>query len=369
MSISEAIVTTTMSTITKWHRTPSSHNAGNAFNCTKAIQPNTFNTGKATSGKPFRWGASAAMDFGANVLAVENYRSGMPWTYFMKHPVVQRGMERCGLIKTIHTPCKDNFDHNKTTNAWGGLLSMTHTDDSPPAVAYVKIRPYSQWVKGRALRMRANATGDTVRFSLENADLSKHDMLSFWLKGSTGNEQFSIGLQDTQGHETALHITNGLDHTAVSTDWSRVHIPLKKFAVSGNPNNDVRITSLAAIHFNFHAEADIIIDDLAFLSDDLPPPPPSDVSATCINGIPHIRWGRSTHDDVVGYHLWRNTSPTGHYTRVNKKLLSAMHTYRDTSPTLAEGIPYYYAVQCVDRKQNAGPFSSDLTPVSITLNP
>jgi hypothetical protein len=229
-----------------------------------------------------------------------------------------------------------------------------------------KIRPYNDWVSGRALRVRVRNKGNVLRIGLNGADMSKQQELMFWVACPAGSPDFSVGLRDTDGHTFAIHITNGLDK--VDHQWSRVRVPLKRYAVTDHPNTDVRIISLADIFFVFHAPADFLIDHLAFTADDILPAPPENVALACIDGMPHVRWSYSVSDDVVGYHCWRHTAPTGAYLHINTTPLSAVHSFADPTPGLEHDVPYYYAVQCFDRNQNYSSFSSDHHPISITLS-
>ena len=319
---------------------------------------NSFNTGQASSGYEHFSVCNAAMDYGANVLALENFRSGMPWKYFMAHRGVTTGMLHCGFT-TPDIPYHDDWNDGSDANAWNGDTTYTNTDGGNPTANYVSIPYFTNWVNGQARRLQTTGagTGDIVRIQLNEADQSKQDELSFWLRGENGGERFDVGLRDAEGHEIKFAITNHVPDGTVSTNWFRVRIPLKSYAVSGNPNNDVRLTFLGDFSVQFAQPGVVYIEDLAFVGDDIAPDPPS-LGAACVDGRVYLRWGYSAQDDVVGYNLRRGSDAGSNYTNLNASLLSAVHEEIDSSVESDWGGDYFYSVQCQDRCGNVGLFSS-----------
>jgi hypothetical protein len=335
------------------------NNHGFAFSTYSFI--NAMNNGAASSGSPHYSAVNASMDYGANVLALENFRSGMPWKYFMRNTYVQNGLANCGIVRTNWVPWNENFDDGSDPNAWDGGSSFENTDGSDPSATYSNIAAFNAWVDGYAYAMTANGSGDTVRITFapynENKkDQSKNDMLSFWLRGTTGGEELHVGLRDWEDHEVTVPLSNYVNSGVISTNWTRVRIPLKPCAVTGDPNEEVRLTHLDDISFHFNGSGTVLIDDLAFLLDDISPEPPS-VGAACVDGRVQLRWGYSTHDDVVGYHLWRRPDTVSGFKRLNSDLLSAQHDEQDVTVESQWGEDFFYTAQCVDRNGNAGSFA------------
>ncbi|MBN1268852.1 MAG: hypothetical protein JXB04_04635, partial [Kiritimatiellae bacterium] len=317
---------------------------------------NAFNTGAATSSNQHYSLNNATMDWGCNVVVIENFRSGMPWKYFMAHPYIAQGMLNCGF-SVPSLPYHDDWNDGGDPNTWTGSTTYANSDSSNPTCTYESITWYNEWVNGYARKLVANGSGDVVRIGLNETDQSKKDLLSFWLRGENGGEQFDVGLRDAEGHEVLLPVTNYVEGGVVPTNWTRIRIPLRPLAVSGNPNNDVRIIFLGDFTVRFLGAGTVFIEDLAFVDDDWAPPPPT-LGAACVDGRVHLRWGYSTHDDVVGYHLWRRPDDVSGFERINTSLLAADHDEIDARVESDWGEDYFYAVQCVDRRGNAGAFSS-----------
>lgn len=317
---------------------------------------NALNTGVSKAGYPFQWDDNASMDYGCNAVVLENFRSGMPWKYFMSHPYIVQGMANCGF-STPSIAYHDDWNDGADPNVWTGSTTYANSDGSNPTCTYDSITWYNDWVNTYARKLVANGSGDVVRFELKETDQSKEDLLSFWLRGAGGGESFDVGLRDAEGHETLVNIADYADGGTVSTNWQRVRVPLKRFAVSSDPNDDVRILFLGDFTVRFRASGTIWVDDLAFVDDDLAPPPPA-FGAACIDGRVSLRWGYSADDDVVGYHLWRRPDSGSGFSRLNASLLSAKHDEVDVTVESQWGEDFYYAAQCLDRHGNAGPFSA-----------
>jgi hypothetical protein len=88
-------------------------------------------------------------------------------------------------------------------------------------------------------------------------DASSFDALTFWIRGTIGNESFQVALKDT--HNRAVRIESR-SLLIVTPDWTRVIAPLSAF-------QDVDISSLENILISFdsnHGSGSICIDDFAF---------------------------------------------------------------------------------------------------------
>jgi hypothetical protein len=71
--------------------------------------------------------------------------------------------------------------------------------------------------------------------------------------------------------------------------------------------------------------------------------PPGGVAATPITGGNRVSWTASA-ESVLGYHVYRATSPAGPYTRLTSSLVTSGTTFNDT---IAGSSPYTYMVRAV----------------------
>jgi hypothetical protein len=75
-----------------------------------------------------------------------------------------------------------------------------------------------------------------------------------------------------------------------------------------------------------------------------------------------LSWTASTTSSVVGYYVYRGTSP-GSYTRISSSTVAAT-SYSDSSVASGQGITYYYVVTAVD---GSGVESSDSNSATVTV--
>jgi fibronectin type 3 domain-containing protein len=73
-----------------------------------------------------------------------------------------------------------------------------------------------------------------------------------------------------------------------------------------------------------------------------------------------LSWIASTSSEVTGYNIYRKTSPTGSYTRINSKL-DPNTNYTDA--TVIHGTTYYYATTAVNSKGKESEYSSGVEVV------
>ena len=73
-------------------------------------------------------------------------------------------------------------------------------------------------------------------------------------------------------------------------------------------------------------------------------------------------WTASPSPNISGYNLYRGTSPTGPFTRVNLSLINGTSIVDDT---VAPGQTYYYVATAVDTNSNESAFSSPAVQAAI----
>ena len=64
---------------------------------------------------------------------------------------------------------------------------------------------------------------------LNSQDVSRYQEVSFWIKGSNGEEKVKAGLKDNNNNETKLLVNNYLPEGKITTSWQQVVIPLADF--------------------------------------------------------------------------------------------------------------------------------------------
>jgi hypothetical protein len=99
---------------------------------------------------------------------------------------------------------------------------------------------------------------------------------------------------------------------------------------------------------------------LSFASDATDSPTRSTVIGTGTAAFVSLSWIASTSSEVTGYNIYRKTSPTGSYTRINSKL-DPNTNYTDA--TVIHGTTYYYATTAVNSKGKESEYSSGVEVV------
>ena len=92
-------------------------------------------------------------------------------------------------------------------------------------------------------------------------DASHFSNLTFWVRGTLGNETFMIGMKDIK--QTEYKVLSK-DMLTVEREWKQISLPLSRFKVQG-----VNLEALDNIHFAFESprdKGDICIDDIALVS-------------------------------------------------------------------------------------------------------
>jgi hypothetical protein len=85
------------------------------------------------------------------------------------------------------------------------------------------------------------------------------------------------------------------------------------------------------------------------------PAAPTGLTATTGDGTASLDWNNNTEGDLAGYYVYRSTSSSGVYSRLNSSLL-ASSDYNDN--TVTNGIIYYYVVTAVDTFSNESDYSN-----------
>ncbi|MDO8729657.1 MAG: sugar-binding protein [Candidatus Omnitrophota bacterium] len=124
---------------------------------------------------------------------------------------------------------------------------------------------------GYALRMEYSKVGGWCGWYtlLNGIDVSKHNALTFWVKGEHGGERFDIGMADHEMQDMEIDAVYAGSILAflpqgVTTQWQQVKIPLQGLRTSLDL---ARLGSLV-LWFRYEGKGSIQIDDVAFAYDD-----------------------------------------------------------------------------------------------------
>jgi len=124
---------------------------------------------------------------------------------------------------------------------------------------------------GYALRMEYNKEGGWCGWYtlLNGIDVSRHNALTFWVKGEHGGERFDIGLADHEMQDLEIDAVYAGSILAflpqgITTQWQQVKIPLQGL------RSDLDLTRLGSLvlWFRYEGKGSIQIDDVAFAYDE-----------------------------------------------------------------------------------------------------
>lgn len=226
------------------------------------------------------WGPDViGIDLGGMFLAIENYRTGWPWRYFMRNAGIRRGLDRAGF--SLKRPAmSDDFDDG-APNAWGGVCG----GDGP---AYVPVEDVNEWVGGQALQLAGAEAGGTVAICLNSLDLTYADEVTFWVKAGELAGSVDVGLRDDAGNERFVAL-NAFTETQ-NGEWARVVVPLEEF-------EGVHYPSVDRVIFRFGEPGSVLVDYLWFAGTH---PDAGGVEAASIGALRGMPDGtRVTVEDVV----------------------------------------------------------------------
>ncbi|MDO8535598.1 MAG: glucoamylase family protein, partial [Candidatus Omnitrophota bacterium] len=345
---------------------------------------NSFNLGRPL--KSSQVGHFAAgiigLDMGPVIGSVENFMGGLVWKMAMRNQFIQRGMQNAGFGTGAVEPFVLNFDDNpplpnddpngggEDPNSFGGssyqfgsgAIGYAWIDDPFPELPY---GPQS-W----AQQISTVDNSDSGAFiTLSNHSVSRYDRVSFWVKGDTGTEEYSVGLKDSvldrlgnplQAIEAKLPISRYHPDGHITSQWREVRIPLRDFADKG-----VRLTALDNISFTNTSPdgGTIYVDDIAFLGDEFKPAAPGGLLETISGNSVTLSWDANPEADVVGYRVYRSDDQGATFNLLNTSLVVPA-AYTDVNPP---GRQHLYRITAVDNADPANESDPSET-VSVSIN-
>ncbi len=313
--------------------------------------------------------ASLGIDQGAMIGGIENYLTGLVWKLAMQQSRITDGMARAGVGFNAGDvgPIVMNFDENNgmdptafggSVGAWGtGSALYENIGDPFPELLYGP----QNW----AIRISASEADDGAFMTLERHSVSHKDRVSFWIRGNTADEDFSVGLKDStvdykgeelalEQHEHKVRISDYLSGGGIPVHWTEARIPLSVFQKAG-----VRLTRLDNISFTNEKSGggQIWVDDIAFLGDEFTPSVPQNVRLTVQGNDVMVTWDENPEDDVVGYNVYRREAGAADFTKLTSTLVVGT-SFVDPGAAYST---YEYAVTAVDNaypEQNESDFSN-----------
>ena len=320
---------------------------------------NCFNHGKPSNAAKSNhyWGVNAGIDYGPNVLMLENYKMGATWRWFMQNPHIAAGMYTLGFGAPNQVTAATFADQTNQFTGGPGIGGNWDNDGSPPVLSYV-----STTNNDYAVRIVANSNREGAWIVLGDRDQRAQAQLTFRMKSDSGQERILVGLKDKYGKENKVALEDYAG--GMPTNWTDVKVPLEKFCLTSVLANDTWLEGVSLLSFEFTNAAGgaVEIDDVAFTKDTRAPPRPTNWFGVAQAGSKtRVTWDPSTLErDVVGYHVWRRYNSTSGFVRVTSRLVPAyLGFYEDSSNSLAQGREIRYAIQAFDNSepQNSSSFS------------
>ena len=330
------------------------------LNCLNKGKPYVYDYNSVVSNRYHP--VNAGIDYGPNVLMLENYKIGSTWRWFMQNTSIDAGMYTIGFgapqIVTFAA-------FSNQANEFGGGLGHWENDGTPVSISYVPVEQSNDYVRDYAVRIAADHDNEGGWIELNNSDQRAKAQISFWIKGGDPLIRIEVGLKDQFGTENKVNLTD-LTSGSMPTQWTQVKIPIERFCLTGNVTNDTWPGSLDLVSFAFTSSGGgtVDIDYLSFEKDTLAPVQPTNyVGVAAVGDHARICWDPSLAErDVVGYHVWRRYDATSGFTRVTGQLVPAYKgVYEDTNLTLGIGQEARYAIQAFDNSEpaNSSSFSME----------
>ncbi|MBN1268990.1 MAG: hypothetical protein JXB04_05340 [Kiritimatiellae bacterium] len=315
-------------------------------NCYNIGQPS--DSGRSEYYNPF----NADIDYGPNVLLIENYRLGTTWRYFMQNPYIATGMHTLGFGPVQNVSFAD---FTNALNQFGGGLGAWANGGATSDAVFVSGTYVNPYVAGDYVRIAANGPRCGGWITLGDRDQRGHAQVSFWARADSGQEQVRVGLKDVWGRENKVELA-GYTGGQTPTNWTEVKIPIEAFCITGVASNDVWPGNLGLLSFEFTnaAGGGLDIDYVAFGPDTgAPATPTGRIDVAHFRGVPRVHWETQDRErDVAGYALWRRPGGADDFARAGRLLAPAHQGYGDDESfagALGEFIEY--GIQAVD---NAG---------------
>ena len=178
--------------------------------------------------------------------------------------------------------------------------------------------------------------GSLTNINPQNIKLSFNDDIS-----GINADSFKVFINDIDKTNSFSITTTGLSGSASAA------MPLSEGA------NIIRV-SIADFAGNTN-----LVSATVFL-DSKPPAQPVELVAKPGNTVADLSWAAGTEPDLSGYNIYRSTTSSSGYTKINPALINTT-VYRDIG--LVNGTKYYYVVTAVDRSNNESGYSIE---VSVT---
>src|SRR3989339_398848 len=130
-------------------------------------------------------------------------------------------------------PMVANFDNGGGLNLWGGTTGIFNSVGATASISYSSSVAYGGSGYSLAITYGVPLAGVysgayTNLSSIGIADISAYKYLSFYVRGASVEKTFKLELQDSNGVNASLYVSDYLDG-GITTAWQQVRIPLDAF--------------------------------------------------------------------------------------------------------------------------------------------